>query len=153
MRRWLPLLLLAAAVGAQELRYTLGVRDDADGPVTAQAVPLPLCLSASVFSALVARVAAAGLLPGGALESRTLFAPSDEAFDDALAKLGLSRGRFLASPPERLAETLALHVAASGLARQKIPERFEIVEDFPRTASGKVRKDMLRADIRARIGG
>lgn len=46
------------------------------------------------------------------------------------------------------AATLAAHVAASGMAKQKIPERFEFVEDFPRTASGKVRKDMLRAMAR-----
>ncbi|MCX7285498.1 MAG: AMP-binding protein [Novosphingobium sp.] len=50
------------------------------------------------------------------------------------------------------ADTLAAHVGASGLAKQKIPERFEFREDFPRTASGKVRKDLLRNDIRSRIG-
>ena len=49
------------------------------------------------------------------------------------------------------ADELMAHVAASGLARQKIPERFELVEDFPRTASGKVRKDQLRADIKAKV--
>lgn len=49
------------------------------------------------------------------------------------------------------AAALAGHVALSGLAKQKIPERFEIVEDFPRTASGKVRKDMLRADVKERL--
>lgn len=49
------------------------------------------------------------------------------------------------------AEALAAHVAHSGLARQKIPERFEFVADFPRTASGKVRKDQLRAMIRAAV--
>jgi len=49
------------------------------------------------------------------------------------------------------AAALIAHVAASGLAKQKIPERFEFVEDFPRTASGKVRKDLLREDIRARL--
>lgn len=48
---------------------------------------------------------------------------------------------------------LAAHVAASGLAKQKIPERFELVDDFPRTASGKVRKDQLRAIIRDRLAG
>ena len=47
---------------------------------------------------------------------------------------------------------LARHVAASGLAKQKIPERFEFRDDFPRTASGKVRKDMLRADVKALVG-
>ncbi|HEX8056430.1 MAG TPA: AMP-binding protein, partial [Novosphingobium sp.] len=48
-------------------------------------------------------------------------------------------------------EALAAHVAASGLAKQKIPERFELVDDFPRTASGKVRKDLLRADIKVKL--
>jgi acyl-CoA synthetase (AMP-forming)/AMP-acid ligase II len=50
-------------------------------------------------------------------------------------------------PATRLAE----HVLASGLARQKCPERFEFVDDLPRTASGKVRKDLLREDIRRKL--
>ncbi len=49
------------------------------------------------------------------------------------------------------AKALADHVAAAGLAKQKIPERFEFVADFPRTASGKVRKDLLRAEIAKRL--
>jgi acyl-CoA synthetase (AMP-forming)/AMP-acid ligase II len=49
------------------------------------------------------------------------------------------------------AQQLAAHVAASGVAKQKIPERFEFREDFPRTASGKVRKDLLRADVKALV--
>jgi non-ribosomal peptide synthetase component E (peptide arylation enzyme) len=49
------------------------------------------------------------------------------------------------------AETLAAHVQASGLAKQKIPERFEFVADFPRTASGKIRKDVLRAEVKAMV--
>ena len=49
------------------------------------------------------------------------------------------------------AETLAKHVQASGLAKQKTPERFEFVTDFPRTASGKIRKDMLRAEVKALV--
>jgi len=50
------------------------------------------------------------------------------------------------------AEELASHVAISGLAKQKIPERFEFVPDFPRTASGKIRKDQLREDIARKLG-
>lgn len=46
---------------------------------------------------------------------------------------------------------LAAHVGASGLAKQKIPERFEFVDDLPRTASGKIRKDQLRADVKIRM--
>ncbi|PRB84101.1 AMP-binding protein [Pseudomonas sp. MYb185] len=42
-------------------------------------------------------------------------------------------------------------VSDSGVARQKIPEQLVVLDDFPRTASGKVRKDQLRADIRARL--
>lgn len=49
------------------------------------------------------------------------------------------------------AEELATHVADSGLAKQKIPERFEFVADFPRTASGKIRKDQLRNDIAGKV--
>jgi len=39
-------------------------------------------------------------------------------------------------------------VAASGLAPQKRPERIEFVVELPRTASGKIRKDVLRDTIR-----
>lgn len=49
------------------------------------------------------------------------------------------------------AQDLAAHIAQSGLARQKTPERFEFRDDFPRTASGKVRKDVLRADVKALV--
>jgi acyl-CoA synthetase (AMP-forming)/AMP-acid ligase II len=53
---------------------------------------------------------------------------------------------------DRPGETeLAEFVVSSGLAKQKIPERFEWVADFPRTASGKVRKDQLRQDIRQKL--
>lgn len=46
---------------------------------------------------------------------------------------------------------LAAFVATSGLAKQKTPERIEIVADLPRTASGKIRKDVLRERIRLLI--
>jgi acyl-CoA synthetase (AMP-forming)/AMP-acid ligase II len=45
-------------------------------------------------------------------------------------------------------DELVRFVADAGLARQKIPERIEIVQSFPRTPSGKIRKDQLRAMIR-----
>jgi acyl-CoA synthetase (AMP-forming)/AMP-acid ligase II len=35
-----------------------------------------------------------------------------------------------------------------GLARQKIPERMVLVDDLPRTPSGKVRKDILRRQLK-----
>jgi acyl-CoA synthetase (AMP-forming)/AMP-acid ligase II len=46
-------------------------------------------------------------------------------------------------------EDLARHLAEIGLARQKWPEELRLVEDFPRTASGKIRKVDLRARLRS----
>ena len=81
---------------------------------------------------------------------------------------GVREAAVVAMPHERLGEgicafviaageapsaaVLAAHVQHSGLARQKTPERFEFVDDLPRTASGKVRKDQLRAAIKAKLG-
>ena len=41
------------------------------------------------------------------------------------------------------------HFRASGLARQKTPERLHIVAELPRTASGKVQKQLLRQQLTA----
>lgn len=57
----------------------------------------------------------------------------------------------IAGSGELAATDLVNHVRDSGLARQKIPEHFEFVDDFPRTASGKVRKDLLRESIKAKL--
>jgi acyl-CoA synthetase (AMP-forming)/AMP-acid ligase II len=53
-------------------------------------------------------------------------------------------------------EALALpevsdYLLAQGLAIQKVPERLEIVPELPMTATGKVQKHVLRADITAKI--
>lgn len=40
------------------------------------------------------------------------------------------------------------HFAELGVARQKTPERVVVVEDFPRSANGKIRKPELRARLR-----
>jgi non-ribosomal peptide synthetase component E (peptide arylation enzyme) len=39
---------------------------------------------------------------------------------------------------------LACHLEKAGIARQKFPERLELVDDMPRTAAGKIKKDVLR---------
>jgi non-ribosomal peptide synthetase component E (peptide arylation enzyme) len=74
----------------------------------------------------------------------------------------------VAMPHERLGETVCAYVvprsgssldfaqlqecmAGAGVARQKHPERLVLVASLPRTASGKVRKDQLRLDIRERL--
>ena len=46
---------------------------------------------------------------------------------------------------------MSAHLEKSGLARQKFPERLEIVESLPYTVAGKIRKNVLRDDIRARL--
>jgi len=38
------------------------------------------------------------------------------------------------------------------MAKQKFPERLEIVNKFPTTPSGKVQKFVLRQDIRKKLG-
>jgi cyclohexanecarboxylate-CoA ligase len=45
-------------------------------------------------------------------------------------------------------ETVRSHLAAQGLARFKLPERLEVRETLPRTASGKVQKGPLREELR-----
>jgi cyclohexanecarboxylate-CoA ligase len=40
------------------------------------------------------------------------------------------------------------HFASHRVARQKTPERLEIVSDLPRTAAGKVKKFELRRHLR-----
>jgi cyclohexanecarboxylate-CoA ligase len=39
----------------------------------------------------------------------------------------------------------------SGLARQKYPERLELVGELPHTSAGKVRKNLLRDEIARRV--
>jgi non-ribosomal peptide synthetase component E (peptide arylation enzyme) len=49
--------------------------------------------------------------------------------------------------PPSFAEISAF-IGEQGLAKQKRPERIEYVDSLPRTASGKVRKDLLRERIK-----
>ena len=46
-------------------------------------------------------------------------------------------------------ETVRAHLGSLGLARPKWPEELRHVSDFPRTASGKVQKFVLRRQLRA----
>ncbi len=49
-------------------------------------------------------------------------------------------------------EAVQRHFAEAGVARQKTPERLEIVAAFPRTAAGKIKKFALRDRLRADAG-
>ena len=46
-------------------------------------------------------------------------------------------------------EAVRAHLAAAGLAKQKWPEELRVVDDLPRTASGKVQKFVLRQRLRS----
>jgi len=92
--------------------------------------------------------------------------------EDALQRLpGVAEVAVVAAPDERLGEracavvrlrpgvaslTLAdvtAHLSSLGLARPKWPEDLRLVDDFPRTASGKIRKVDLRAWLRSEPRG
>jgi cyclohexanecarboxylate-CoA ligase len=45
-------------------------------------------------------------------------------------------------------DNVRAHLLAQGLARFKLPERLELRDDLPRTASGKVQKSPLREELR-----
>ncbi len=62
---------------------------------------------------------------------------------------GAALVRLLPGSPALNLESLQRHLEAGGLARQKWPEELRFVEDFPRTASGKIQKNVLRAALRA----
>ncbi|HMO44873.1 MAG TPA: AMP-binding protein [Rubrivivax sp.] len=81
---------------------------------------------------------------------------------------GVRQAAVVAMPHARLGETVCAYLtvapgadvsldaltrtlAAAGVARQKIPEHVVVVDAFPQTASGKVKKDLLRADLRTRL--
>jgi non-ribosomal peptide synthetase component E (peptide arylation enzyme) len=81
---------------------------------------------------------------------------------------GVLQASVVAMPHPRLGETVCAYLIvqpgisvtlddirgtldAAGVAKQKYPERVIIVDEFPKTASGKVKKDLLREDVRRRL--
>jgi acyl-CoA synthetase (AMP-forming)/AMP-acid ligase II len=84
-------------------------------------------------------------LPGVA-EVAVVAAPDARLGEHACAIVRMRPG---AAPPSL--DDVTAHLAGVGLARPKWPEELRIVEDFPRTASGKIRKVELRAKLRAQL--
>jgi acyl-CoA synthetase (AMP-forming)/AMP-acid ligase II len=82
-------------------------------------------------------------LPGVA-EVAVVAAPDARLGERACAVVRLRPG----AAPLTLADVTA-HLAGVGLARPKWPEELRLVDDFPRTASGKIRKVDLRAWLRS----
>jgi acyl-CoA synthetase (AMP-forming)/AMP-acid ligase II len=56
--------------------------------------------------------------------------------------------RLVSTSKSIVLDDLREHLEQQGLARQKWPEELWIVDEFPRTASGKIQKNVLRAELR-----
>lgn len=82
-------------------------------------------------------------LPGIA-EIAVIAAPDERLGEHACAIIRMLPG----AAPVTLGDVTA-HLSGLGLARQKWPEELRLVDDFPRTASGKIRKVDLRAWLRS----
>lgn len=69
------------------------------------------------------------------------------------ARLGETVAAYIILRPEKsLAPEIVIErLKQSGVAMQKLPEKIVFVDDFPQTAAGKVKKDLLRADIARRL--
>lgn len=77
-------------------------------------------------------------------EAAVVAAPDARLGEHAAAVLRLRPGH-----PAPTLDEMRAHLERAGLARQKWPEELHTVEEFPRTASGKVQKFVLRRDIAA----
>jgi acyl-CoA synthetase len=68
--------------------------------------------------------------------------------DDRLGERGCA---FVAVAPGGSAPSLdqvRAHFRKAGVARQKWPEEVKVVDQFPRTPSGKIKKQQLRDELR-----
>jgi len=84
----------------------------------------------------------------GVAEVAVVAAPDARYGEHGTAILRLAPG---ASPFDL--DTLQVHLQTGGLARQKWPEELRFVDDFPRTASGKIQKNVLRSALRSAAHG
>jgi len=83
----------------------------------------------------------------GISEVAVVAAPDPRLGERACAFLRMQPG---VSPPDLA--TVQRHLEGAGLARPKWPEDLRIIDDFPRTASGKIKKHALRATLRVEKG-
>ncbi len=77
-------------------------------------------------------------------EAVVVAAPDERFGERVVAVLRIRPGHQL---PDR--ERVRAHFSAAGMARQKWPEELREVEDYPRTASGKVQKYIVRQQVRS----
>ncbi len=80
----------------------------------------------------------------GVAEVAVVAAPDDRLGERAAAVFRLREG---AAAPSL--EGVRAHLGSVGLSKQKWPESLHLVEEFPRTPSGKVQKFRLRSELRA----
>ncbi len=80
-------------------------------------------------------------------EAAVVSAPDERLGEHAAAVLRLHPGHTLPTLDE-----VRAHFLQAGIAKQKWPEELHEVEEFPRTASGKIQKFRVRADIAASHG-
>ena len=78
-------------------------------------------------------------------ECAVVAAPDERTGEHALALLRLRPDADATSVD--LADVQA-HLGATGLPKQKWVEEVRVVDDFPRTPSGKIRKFVLRHELR-----
>jgi acyl-CoA synthetase (AMP-forming)/AMP-acid ligase II len=90
----------------------------------------------NISAAEVEQVLAA--MPGIA-EVAVVAAPDERLGEHACAFIRLATGA-----PELSLSEVRTHLSAAGLAKQKWPEDLRFVDDFERTGSGKVKKQVLR---------
>ncbi len=99
-----------AQVNAADLQGTNGVVHSIDAVVVVNETVADIAIDSPDHTTLVAAVIEARLLPAltNPWSSLTVFAPTDDAFADALTALGISAGDLLASPD--LSNILLYHV-------------------------------------------
>jgi transforming growth factor-beta-induced protein len=105
-----------AQVNAADLAATNGVVHSIDAVVVVNETVADIAIDSPNHGTLVAAVVEARLLPALTDPNATLtvFAPTDDAFTDALASLGISAGDLLASPD--LTDILLYHVLGAEVA-------------------------------------
>ncbi|OIH85235.1 cyclohexanecarboxylate-CoA ligase [Arthrobacter sp. UCD-GKA] len=90
-----------------------------------------------------------------------------EIEDELLENPGIANVAVVSMPDERLGEKVCAFIVPSdgeiglgqisaylqerGLPLQKVPERVEIVSELPTTATGKIQKHLLRAEVAAKL--
>jgi non-ribosomal peptide synthetase component E (peptide arylation enzyme) len=80
----------------------------------------------------------------GVAEVAVVAAPDERMGEHGCAFVRMQPGEH--TPPDL--ESMRKHLATTGLAKVKWPEEVRLIEEFPRTPSGKIQKFVLRNGLR-----